>query len=53
MKVNDASSIIIDDSRVTLQTVASLTEDSRGIIYDRNMFIVQAPGVVIFEYLSE
>jgi hypothetical protein len=30
--------------RVTLQIVMSLTDDSGGIIYDRNMFIVQAPG---------
>ncbi len=34
--------IVIDDSRVTLQIVASLTDNSTGIIYDRNVFIVQA-----------
>jgi hypothetical protein len=28
--------------RVMLQIVVSITEDSRGIIYDRNMFIVEA-----------
>ncbi len=47
MIVNDASRIVIRDSRVTLQIVASLSDDSRGIIYDRNMFIVQATGVFI------
>ncbi len=41
MSVNDASRIVIDDYRVTLQIVASLTDDSTGLIYDRNMFIVQ------------
>ncbi len=40
MSVNDASRIIIDNTRVTLQIVASLTDDYRGVIYDRNMFIV-------------
>ncbi len=30
--------------RVMLQIVASLTDDSRAVIYDRNMFIVQATG---------
>jgi hypothetical protein len=42
MSENDASRIIIDDSRVTLQIVASLTGDSQGIIYNCNMLIVQA-----------
>ena len=42
MSVNDASRIVIDDSRVMLQIVASLTEDSRGIKYNSNMFIVHA-----------
>jgi hypothetical protein len=42
MSVNDASSIVIDDSRVMLQIVAQLTDDSRGIIYDFNMFTLQA-----------
>jgi hypothetical protein len=45
MSVNDASSIIIDDSRVMLQIGASLTDNSRVIIYDRNMFIVQDIGL--------
>jgi hypothetical protein len=44
MSVNDTSRMIIDNSRVVVQIVASLTDDSRGDIYDRNMFIVQATG---------
>jgi hypothetical protein len=55
MSVNDASRIIIDDSRVMPQIVASLTDDSRGIIYDSNIFIVWATGLVftkpIFKHL--
>jgi hypothetical protein len=39
---NDAFRIVIEDFRVTLQIVVSLTEDSRGIIYDHTMFILQA-----------
>jgi hypothetical protein len=42
MNVNDASRIVIDDSRMMLQIVASLTDNSRGIIYNGNMLIVQA-----------
>jgi hypothetical protein len=42
MSVNDASRITIDNSRVKLQIVASLTDNSRGVIYDCNMFIEQA-----------
>ncbi len=38
MSVNDASRIVIHDSRMMLQIVASLTGDSGGIIYDCNMF---------------
>ncbi len=30
-----------------LQIVASLSDDPRGIIYDYNMFIVQATGFVL------
>jgi hypothetical protein len=44
MAVNDDSRFVIDDSRVMLQIVASITDDSGGIIYDQNMFIVQANG---------
>ncbi len=42
MSVNDVYKIIIDAFRVTLQIVASLTDDSRGFIHDRNVFIVHA-----------
>ncbi len=42
MSVKDAFRIVTDDSRVMLQMLASLPDDSRSIIYDRNMFIVQA-----------
>jgi hypothetical protein len=38
----NGSKVIIDDSIVTLQFVASLTDDSRGVIYDCNIFIIQA-----------
>jgi len=60
MRVNDASRIIIDNSTVLLQIVTSLSDDSRSIIYNHKMFIVQAiagPNVmkfftaVIYEYL--
>ncbi len=42
MGVNDASRIILDDFRVTLQIVVSLSDDSRGVIYNCKMFIVQS-----------
>ncbi len=42
MSVNDASRIIIGDSRVMFKIVASHADDSRGIFYDYNMLIVQA-----------
>ncbi len=42
MSVTDASRIVINDSRVILQIVASLTDNCRGVTYDRNLFIVQA-----------
>ncbi len=32
---------------MTLQIVASLTDDSRGTTYDRNTFIAQATGLVV------
>jgi hypothetical protein len=44
MSVSDPSRIVIDDSRVMLQIVAPLTDNFRGIIYNRNMLIVQATG---------
>ena len=41
MSVNDVPRTISEDSRGTLQIVASLTDDSRGVIYDINIFIIQ------------
>ena len=40
-------------TRVTLQIVASLTDDSRGIIYNCNMFIVQATLLLFVYALSK
>ncbi len=34
--------IVNDDSRVVNKLEASLTDDTRGVIYDRHMFIEQA-----------
>ncbi len=34
--------MVIDHSRVMLQIVASLTDGSRGIIYNHSMFVVKA-----------
>jgi hypothetical protein len=42
MSVNGTSGIVIDNSGVMIQTVAPLTDNSRGIIYYCNMFIVEA-----------
>jgi hypothetical protein len=50
MSVNDVSRIIIDDSRVLLLIVVSLTDDSKGTIYDCNMFIVQTRAHFYVEY---
>jgi hypothetical protein len=40
--INDNSWIIIDDSTVMLQIVASLTDNSSGFINDCNMFIEES-----------
>jgi hypothetical protein len=48
MSVNDASRTVLDISRVMLQIVASLADNSRGVIYNHNMFIVEATGVTNF-----
>ncbi len=42
MSANDTSRIVIYDSRVTLQIVVSLTDNSRGIFCYHNIFKVQA-----------
>ncbi len=44
MSENVASRIIIDNSRVTIKIVSSITDDSWGTIYNCDMFIVQAIG---------
>ncbi len=46
MSVNDDSRIVIVNSRASLQNVASLTDGFRAIIYDRNMFKVQATDFI-------
>ncbi len=43
MSENDR--IIIDNSRVMFQIVSSLTNDSKDIIYDCNMFIAHATSL--------
>ncbi len=66
--VNYASRIVIDDS-IVMFLMVSLTDASTGVIYNRNMFIVQATrntnyrvrlntldhliGVACFQYLKE
>jgi len=40
--MNEPNKQELNDSGVKLQIVASLTDDSRGVIYNCNMFIVQA-----------
>ncbi len=45
MSSNDSLKIVIDNFRVMFQIVAPLTKDSRGIIYNQNMFIAQALGL--------
>ncbi len=41
--MNYAPRLVDYSPRVMLQLMASLTDDSRGAIYDLNIFIVQAP----------
>jgi hypothetical protein len=45
MSVNHNCRIIIDGSRVMLQIVASLNDDSRGVIYNYDVFIIEASDV--------
>jgi hypothetical protein len=49
MSENDASRIVNDNSKATLQIAASLTDDSRGVIYNSNMFTVQATDLLRHE----
>jgi hypothetical protein len=39
--------IVNDDSRVVNKLEAALTDNARVIIYDRQMFIVQATGLAV------
>ncbi len=45
MSVYNSSGIIIGDSKAMLKIVASFNDESRGIIDERNMFVVQATGM--------
>ncbi len=47
MSVNDYSRILIDNSRVSLQIVASLTDNCGGIIYDSNIHSTEAVFLVV------
>ncbi len=49
MSSNDTSRIKIDNSIVTLQIVVSFTDNFRCIIYNHNMFIVQATCLCPFD----
>ncbi len=53
MSVNDASRIVIYDSRVMLQFGASLAVNSRGNIYTCNMFIVNATNEQLSRKLTK
>ncbi len=50
--VSDTSSRVIGDIRVMLQIVVLLTDDSRDIIYNRNMFKVHGTGVITIKHFS-
>jgi len=52
MSENDTSRIIIDDTRVTLQIVVSLINNYRCIIYNHNVFIGMATGVIVIKHLT-
>ncbi len=39
--------IVNDDARIVNKLDASLTDDTRDVIYDHHMFIVQATGVSV------
>ena len=40
--------IVNDDSRVITKLETSLTDDTRVVIYDRHMFIIQATVLIFF-----
>jgi len=45
--------IVVDNSRAMLQIVASLTEYSRGAVYNRNLFIVHATNAACACFISQ
>ena len=45
MTLNDTSMILNNNSRMMLKIVESLYDNSRGVIYNSNMFIVQTTGI--------
>jgi hypothetical protein len=50
MIVNNTSRIVIitlEINTILLQIVVSLTDNSRGVIHNHNMFIVQATGYIL------
>jgi len=44
MSVNDTPRIVTYNSRAILQIIAPPTDDSRGVIYNHNMFIARDTG---------
>jgi hypothetical protein len=44
--------IVNDDARIVNKLDASLTDDTRVIIYDRQMFIIQATGLLLKIFLQ-
>jgi hypothetical protein len=53
MSIDDTSRIVIVNSTVMLQIVASLTDDSSCVIYDHKKYLVQATGIyIIGEHLK-
>jgi hypothetical protein len=47
MSEKNAPRIVIDDSRVTIQILVSLTDDTRNAIYNHNMFILKTTDVQV------
>jgi hypothetical protein len=52
IELNCFTKIIMDNSRVMLKIVASLTDDSGGIINDRHIFILQTQWLCLHRVLS-
>ncbi len=49
--INYKNVMIVNDTRMMPQLGASLTDDSRSIIYNCNMFIIQAAGPNVINFL--